>query len=105
MAEHSNSSLIFDVWDVPDGSQPAVLERLRALSEYVCGLPGFVEARLYESLNHRRVLSTALFASVADRQRAGDDPEVGAALRDLRALAHPQLSTYELVQEFHPPGP
>ncbi len=90
MAEHSNSSLIFDVWDVPDGSQGTVVERLRALSEYASGLPGFVEGRLYESLNHRRVVSMALFASVADRQRAGDDPEVGAALRDLRTLAHPE---------------
>jgi heme-degrading monooxygenase HmoA len=95
--------LVFDVWDVPDGNQQAVVERLRALFEQVRGRPGFVEAALYESLNHRRVLAMARFASVAERQAAMDEGEVGAALRDLRNLAHPQMSTYEVVQVFRPP--
>lgn len=103
MSEHSNSSLIFDVWDVPDGNQQAVVERLRTLFEHVRARPGFVEAALYESLNHRRVLAMARFASVAERQHAMDDGEVGTALRDLRNLAHPQMSTYEVVQVFSPP--
>lgn len=97
--------MILDVWDVPDGNQQAVVERLRALFEHVRGRPGFVEAVLFESLDHRRVLAMARFASVAERQHAGDDIEVGAALRDLRKLAHPQMSTYEVVQVFRAPGP
>jgi hypothetical protein len=95
--------LIFDVWDVPDGNQQAVVGRLRALFEHVRDNPGFVEAALYESLNHRRVLAMARFATVAERQHAMDDGEVGAALRDLRNLAQPQMSTYEVVEVFHPP--
>ncbi len=103
MSEHSSSSLVFDAWDIPDGNQPAVLERIRTLAEHVSGLSGFVEARLYESVDHRKVLALARFASVADRQRALDAPEVAGALRELRALANQRMSTFELIQEFHPP--
>jgi heme-degrading monooxygenase HmoA len=103
VSEHSSSSLVFDAWDIPDGNQMAVLERIRSLAENASGLPGFVETRLYESVDHRKVLAVARFASVADRQRALEDPEVATALRELRALASQRMSTYELIQEFHPP--
>jgi heme-degrading monooxygenase HmoA len=104
VSEPSHSSLVFDVWDVPDGNQRAVRERSRAVCLFVSGLPGFLEANLYESVNGRRVLVMARFESVAERQRAFEDSEVAAALRDLRALAQPQMNTYELVEAFHPPG-
>jgi heme-degrading monooxygenase HmoA len=103
VSEHSSSSLVFDAWDIPDGNQQAVLDRLRKLAENASGLPGFVETQLYESVDHRKVLAIARFASVADRQRALDDPEVATALRELRALASQRMSTFELIQEYHPP--
>jgi heme-degrading monooxygenase HmoA len=102
VSERPSSSLVFDVWDIPDGNQQAVLERVRSLAEHALGLPGFIETRLYESVDHRKILAVARFASVADRQRALEHPDVAGALRDLRALAREQMNTYELVEEFHP---
>lgn len=104
MSEVSNTSLIVDLWDVPDGNQQFVLERLRVLAEGAARLPGFVECGLYQSINHRKVLIFARFASVADRQHALDDPEVTKTVREVRALANQDMSPYELVEEFRAPG-
>jgi heme-degrading monooxygenase HmoA len=81
-----------------------VLEKARALSAHVSGLPGFIEGSLYASANDRSVLIMVRFESVSARQRALEQGEVETALRDLRALAHPQMNVYELVETFDPPA-
>lgn len=104
-SEPDHTSLLFDVWDVPDGNQQAVLEQLRRISERAVHLPGFLEGALFATVAQRRFIGMARFASAAERRRAWDDPEMAAGLRTLRTLAQHNLDTYELVERFGSPAP
>lgn len=99
----SSGSIMADLWSVPDGNQQAFLDDLNKLFEHLRRCPGFVEAQILRSVNPTKVLAYSRFDSSAAQRRAQDDPVTAAAVRELRAIAHQDLSRYTLAKSFLPP--
>ena len=90
---------IIDTMTVPDGRQEEAIAAIRVLYAHLQDLAGFLDARLFQSVNGTVLLSYARMRSRSDRQAAEMHPEVKAALRALRAIGHLSAHTYRPVLE------
>jgi len=92
-------STIIDTMTVPDGRQEEAIAAIGVLFDLLRGLSGFVDARLFQSVDGTVLLSYARMRSPSDRQAAEIRPEVKAALRALRAIGHLSVHTFRQVLE------
>jgi hypothetical protein len=88
---------IIDTVTVPDGRQEEAIAAIEVLFTNLQAIGGFVDARLFQSVDGTVLLSYARMRSRSDRQAAEMHPEVKAALRALRAIGHVNVHTYRQV--------
>jgi len=92
-------STIIDTMTVPDGRQQEAIAAIGVLFTHLQALAGFIDARLFQSVDGTVLLSYARMRSRSDRQAAEMHPEVKSALRALRAIGHVSVHTYRPVLE------
>jgi heme-degrading monooxygenase HmoA len=90
-------STIIDTMTVPDGRQEEAIAAVGVLFALLRDITGFLDARLFQSVDGTVLLSYARMRSQSDRQAAEIHPEVKAALRALRAIGHLRAHTYRQV--------
>ncbi len=95
----ANSGIItqINVFTVPDGGQPALLELLADAAKFASTTAGWLSASLHRSLDGTRVVNYAQSDSIESAQRVITRLRDGGWLERNRALgdAHPGL--YEVV--------
>jgi heme-degrading monooxygenase HmoA len=97
-------AVIVNTWVVSDGYQGEFVKSIDRLFEHLRTLDGFLEGALLRGVNPTRFVSYVRMRSARDRQRLTDDPELGAFLREVEAVAHADLHSYDVLRAVGPPG-
>jgi heme-degrading monooxygenase HmoA len=101
----SAAPVIINMWQVEDGQQERLLDRLAELFERLRETTGAievhpVEVHLYESIDGTRVASLVKMPSETARQDAMEHPEVRRIMRELDSIAHSHMHAYRLVRSI-----
>jgi quinol monooxygenase YgiN len=93
---------LVNVFDVDPARQDDLVAALdRATAEVFTSLPGFVSANLHASLDGKRVVNYAQWASAEAYQAALQRPDVLAHIREAAALADGFDPTVARVRAVH----
>ena len=93
--------MLIDVWTIDPTREPDLLKRVLEITrELLVNHPGFVSAQILESVDRGAVMIRVTMRTVKDRQALTDSPEVHAALRELRGIAHSHARLFRLIETF-----
>src|SRR3954453_16207602 len=85
------------VWRSDPSAQRAVVEIIeQTLKDVTSKLPGFREARVFESANGTEVLLDIEWDSMEHAEQIEGVPEIGRVSRNLRGVAHRDRNIYRL---------
>jgi hypothetical protein len=91
------------VWRMDPSVQADFLQAVtQTLTEQTGKLDGFLGAAVLASLNGAEVVVQIEWETVENAQRLEGVPDVGALLRDLRAVARHDRNTYRLAARVEP---
>lgn len=97
----AESPVLVDFWTVdPSRGEELIREISAAMQSVVARQPGFVSAKIFQSVDGGAVLLSVSLRTIEDRQHLTDSPEAHRVLRELRAIADSHVRLFQLVESF-----
>ena len=97
----NESPVLIHVWEVDPPDEAAGVERLAEMFGKLAKDPGFVSARVLESVDRTSIAAVVEMRSVEDRQRIEQLPDVREILDHLHGAANIVIRLYHEVGAFH----
>jgi len=97
----NESPVLIHVWEVDPSQEGVAVQHLEKMFGEIGTDPGFVSARVLESVDRNSIAAVVEMRSVEDRKRLEQLPEVRETLDHLRGTINIIIRLYHEVAAFH----
>jgi hypothetical protein len=96
----SESPVLVHVWEVDPADEAAAIRSLDDMFGEVIKDPGFVSARVLETVDRTSIAVVMEMRSAEDRQRLEQRPDVSETLHNLHGAANMVIRLYDEVASY-----
>lgn len=93
--------VLIHVWLVDPAQRELAVQHLRNMLGGIVSEPGFVSARMLQSVDGSSIAAAVEMRTVEDRQRLGQLPQVRETLDHLPGTINVMLRLYHQVEAYH----